>query len=133
MGVAPMDAIDAYPLESRGTVLVVEDDHDIRVSVRTALEDDGFKVFTVTNGRSALDLLLRMTDLPCLILLDLMLPVMDGWHFAAILQQEPRLSRIPILIMSAYESPPPPEAAVGFVKKPVDADTLLSAIERYCP
>jgi len=131
-----MNAVNAYPLESRGTILVVEDDHDIRVSVRNVLEDEGYTVLTVTNGRSALDLLeheAAVGDAPCLIILDLMLPVMDGWHFADRLREDPQLGKIPIVIMSAYEDPPPPPAAVGFVKKPVDTETLLQMIALHCP
>jgi CheY-like chemotaxis protein len=130
-----MNAVNAYPLQSRGTILVVEDDHDIRVSVRNVLEDEGYTVLTVTNGRSALDMLEReaaVGDTPCLIILDLMLPVMDGWHFADELRQDPQLGQIPIVIMSAYDSPPPPRGAVAFVKKPIDTEALLQAIERHC-
>jgi CheY-like chemotaxis protein len=128
-----MTGLSALASEHRGTVLVVEDDHDIRVSVRMVLEDEGFKVLTVTNGRMALDLLDRITtDEPCLILLDLMLPVMDGWHFAAHLREHPRFAEIPIVIMSAYETPPPPASAVGFVKKPVDTEALLRLVSLHC-
>ena len=128
-----MNALSRQPQAASRTILVVEDDHDIRVSVRMVLEDEGYEVFTVTNGRSALDLLERSTDAdrPCLIILDLMLPVMDGWHLADRLREDPVLSQIPILIMSAYQTPPPPPAAVGFVKKPVDTDTLLAMVEQH--
>jgi CheY-like chemotaxis protein len=119
-------------VEQRGTILVVEDDHDIRVSVRAVLEDEGFEVLTVTNGRMALDMLERISPVPCLIILDLMLPVMDGWHFAAHLREHPDLGHIPIVIMSAYESPPPPQGVVGFVKKPIDTDKLLHLVSLHC-
>ena len=130
-----MNAVDAHPLQSRGTILVIEDDHDIRVSVRNVLEDEGYTVITVTNGRTALDVLERAAavgDLPRLIILDLMLPVMDGWHFADRLREDPQLGSLPILIMSAYEDPPPPKGVVGFVKKPVDVETLLRCVSESC-
>jgi CheY-like chemotaxis protein len=127
-----MNAPSPYVAASSGTILVIEDDHDIRVSVRMLLEDEGYTVLTVTNGRMALDLLDRIADEPRLIILDLMLPVMDGWHFAAQLRERPRWHKIPIVIMSAYESPPPPDGAVGFVKKPVDADKLLQLVALHC-
>jgi len=130
-----MNAVDAHPLQSRGTILVIEDDHDIRVSVRNVLEDEGYTVITVTNGRSALDVLERAAavgDLPRLIILDLMLPVMDGWHFADRLREDPQLGSLPILIMSAYEDPPPPKGVVGFVKKPVDIEALLRCVSESC-
>jgi two-component system, chemotaxis family, chemotaxis protein CheY len=122
----------AHVFESRSTVLVVEDDHDIRVSVRNLLEDEGYRVLSVTNGKLALDLLERAEPRPSLIILDLMLPVMDGWEFAEQLRERPRLARIPILIMSAYDEPPPPEGVVGFVKKPIDAGLLLNVVDRFC-
>lgn len=130
-----MNAVDAHPMQSRGTILVIEDDHDIRVSVRNVLEDEGYTVITVTNGRSALDVLERAAavgDLPRLIILDLMLPVMDGWHFADRLREDPQLGSLPILIMSAYEDPPPPKGVVGFVKKPVDIEALLRCVSESC-
>jgi CheY-like chemotaxis protein len=118
--------------ESRSTILVVEDDHDIRVSVRNTLEDEGYRVLSVTDGRIALDLLERADPTPSLIILDLMLPVMDGWKFVEHMRAQPRLADIPILVISAHEAQPPPPDIVGFVKKPIDTDTLLRVVERYC-
>jgi CheY-like chemotaxis protein len=112
--------------------LVVEDDHDIRVSVRNLLEDEGYKVLTATNGLSALTLLERAEPKPSLILLDLMLPVMDGWAFATELRARPDVSAIPILIISAFSQPPPPADAVAYMKKPLSPDKLLAFVERYC-
>lgn len=113
-------------------VLVIEDDHDIRVSVRSLLEDEGYRVLSVANGLAALSLLERADELPDLILLDLMLPVMDGWHFAERLRLNPRFANIPVAIMSAYDNPPPPDGAVGFVKKPVVAEALLRLVSAHC-
>ena len=127
-----MNALGTHPFESRSTVMVIEDDHDIRVSVRALLEDEGYKVLTVTNGLSALSTLERLAELPSLILLDLMLPVMDGWHFAERMRLNPRLANIPVVIMSAYEDPPPPEGVLGFLKKPVDDEALLRVVSAHC-
>jgi CheY-like chemotaxis protein len=100
--------------------------------VRNLLEDEGYRVLSVTNGRLALDLLERADPYPSLIILDLMLPVMDGWEFVERLQARPRLAGIPVLIMSAYDEPPPPERVVGFVRKPIDSGALLRVVDRYC-
>lgn len=127
-----MNALGAHPFESRSTILVVEDDHDIRVSMRALLEEEGYKVVTVTNGLSALSVLEHSADLPSLILLDLMLPVMDGWHFADRIRLNPRLANIPIVIVSAYDDPPPPQGVSGFIKKPLNTDTLLSVVSAHC-
>lgn len=127
-----MTATAPHTFESRETIMIIEDDHDIRVGIRSLLEDEGFRVLTLTNGRSALDMLERAQELPCLIVLDLMLPVMDGWNFAERLRDRPRLAAIPIAIMSAYEDPPPPAGVVGFLKKPVDTEALLQLVSIYC-
>lgn len=127
-----MNALRTHPFESRSTVMVVEDDHDIRVSMRALLEDEGYKVLTVTNGLAALSVLERCAELPSLILLDLMLPVMDGWHFADRMRLNPRLANIPIVIVSAYEDPPPPEGVLEFLKKPLNTDALLRVVTAHC-
>ncbi len=113
----------------RGTILLVEDDHDIRVALRTMLEDEGYRVLTVTDGRAALALLERTTP-PQLILLDLMLPVMDGWELARELRARPHLAAIPIVVITAFDRVPPPQAA-AVLKKPLDPDHLLRTIERH--
>src|SRR5205807_4176042 len=84
-----------------GTVLLVEDDHDIRVSLRALLEGEGYNVLTATSGRSALDALQSTTPTPRLIILDLRLPVMDGWDFVAHVRRVPELAPIPLVVMSA--------------------------------
>ncbi len=119
-------------VSSPGCVLVVEDDHDVRVAVRNALEDEGYRVLSVTDGRRALELLDRAgVEPPDLILLDLMLPVMDGWELAARLQSTPHLSGIPIAVMSAFDRIPP-AGVVEYLRKPVKPEALLELVARYC-
>lgn len=127
-----MDAHGGQAPASRGTILVIEDDHDIRVHVRSLLEDEGYTVLSVADGRSALELLERTQPAPRLILLDLMLPVMDGWDFAARLRARPRLAGIPVVVMTAYDSPPPLIPTVAVVRKPIDADALLALVADHC-
>src|SRR5437868_3458188 len=116
----------------RGTILVVEDDHDIRVSIRGLLEYDGFRVLSVTNGSAALDLLEHTTPRPSLIVLDLMLPVMDGWQFAERLGRLRPLDSIPIVVMTGYDVQRPPEGAVAVLKKPVNMSALLQLVAHAC-
>src|SRR5690349_19870491 len=85
---------------SLSTVLVVEDDHDVRVSIRGVLEEAGYTVLSVTEGNSALEVLELTTSPPALILLDLKLPVMDGWQVVEHVRRMPALTHIPIVIMS---------------------------------
>jgi DNA-binding response OmpR family regulator len=82
-------------------VLVVDDDPDIRALLGFALQDDGYAVRSVENGRAALELLLTSDWLPDLILLDLMMPVMDGWTFRAIQRAHDSLPPIPVIVVSA--------------------------------
>jgi CheY-like chemotaxis protein len=112
-------------------ILIVEDDPDIRDTFRVLLEDRGYPVATASNGREALDEL--TTRHPCLILLDLMMPVMSGPEFLEIIKQDPDNSDIPIVIVSAYaELIDETTLCDGFLKKPVAMDTLLRWVARYC-
>lgn len=119
--------------EGRCTVLVVEDDRDIRESLEDVLTAEGYRVVTAENGRQGLDRLREETD-PCIILLDLMMPVMSGGEFLAELRANDVLATIPVVVVSAW----PDEAALvrsqtqGYVKKPVALDVLLELVARYC-
>jgi CheY-like chemotaxis protein len=118
-------------LGTPGRVLVIEDDHDVRVSVRISLEGEGYQVDSVTDGRRALELLERSAQPPDLILLDLMMPGMDGWEFATRLRGHPRLRFIPVVIISAFDELPPP-GIVAFLRKPLRFDALLQLAAQYC-
>src|SRR5205814_8831977 len=83
-------------------ILVVDDDPDIRDSLREVLEDEGYDVSCVGNGREALDHLKAASPRPCVILLDLMMPVMDGWQFRREQKKlEPELANIPLVVITA--------------------------------
>ena len=125
-------AVDLAPASRRGSILVVEDDPDIRETLRDVLEIEGYEVTTAEHGKDALDKLARMAR-PCLVLLDLMMPVMSGAEFLAVLRKDEVLSTLPVVVVSAW----PKEAAKvrdaqGFVKKPVDLDALLRLMGQYC-
>ena len=84
----------------RRTVLVIDDDEDLRATIKDVLEDQGFAVASAANGREALDMLLRDESQPALILLDLTMPEMDGWAFRREQQKVPRLAEIPVVLFS---------------------------------
>jgi CheY-like chemotaxis protein len=120
----------------RRAVLVVEDDSDIRFGLGVLLEDEGYKAITAANGRQALALLRAMPELPGLILLDLIMPEMDGWEFRAEQRRDPELASIPVMILSAEADLALHTAklgAVGVMQKPVQAEELLAEIKRHCP
>jgi CheY-like chemotaxis protein len=114
------------------TVLIVEDDADIRDTFRAILEDRGYCVATAGNGREALDRI--AAERPCLVLLDLMMPVMSGPEFLDVVKQDPRLASIPIVVVSAYgEMLDDSAPAEGFLRKPVGLEMLLQWVARFCP
>jgi CheY-like chemotaxis protein len=115
-------------------VVVVEDDDGIRESIRDVLEAEGHPVVVFRNGKEALDELDTQTN-PCLILLDLMMPVMDGWQFMEARKHLPdTYAAIPVFIVSAVADQQKVAAtgAAGYIRKPVDLDVLLLIVEKYC-
>ena len=114
-----------------GTVLIVDDDADTRDVLREFLEFEGYSVVTTADGRAALAALERTRN-TCSILLDLMMPVMDGWEFLEARRADARLSRIPVIIISAFRDRAPTEGVAGVVSKPIDFTELLNVIRRHC-
>jgi CheY-like chemotaxis protein len=117
-----------------GTVLLVEDDDGIRQSIAELLTEDGLTVVSAANGRDALDLLGRMAEPPRVILLDLMMPVMDGWTFRSHQLADPQLAAIPVVILSATQGLPEHAEQLRineFLRKPFDAPALLDAVVRH--
>lgn len=114
-------------------VLVVEDDADIREVMTELLKDGGYTVCSAQHGAEALDQL-RSGVRPGLILLDLMMPVMDGWTFFHEKQRDPALESIPVLVTSAV-SPRDPRneslRAVPFMAKPLDFRELIKSVARH--
>ena len=114
----------------RCKILVVEDDDDIRDSLKELLEEEGYRVDTAANGQQAL-VKLQEQELPQLILLDLMMPVMDGWQFQKELRDVPSLARLPVIVISASKFSREPLNAAAFIPKPLDAGVLLETIESF--
>ncbi|MCA1664401.1 MAG: response regulator [Myxococcales bacterium] len=116
------------------TVLLVEDDEDIRASIAEILRDEGFVIVAAADGDDALRYLRGATEVPRLILLDLMMPVMDGWAFRAEQLADERLAKIPVVILSAATDVRRHAAQLRvdeYLIKPLDVPLLLNAIERH--
>ena len=117
------------------SILIVDDDFAIRDSLSQLLEDEGFSVIAVSNGQEALSYLLQSSEYPCLILLDLMMPGINGWEFRRQQKQYAALASIPVAILSAdrnFESHASILEAQGYIDKPIDLDVLFQIVERYC-
>jgi CheY-like chemotaxis protein len=112
---------------------VVDDDPDVLEAMELALESAGYKIVTARNGAEALDHL-HSDAAPRVILLDLMMPVMNGWQFRAEQIRDERLATIPVIVLSgagqAAKSSAFPGAA-AFLEKPVDLEDLLSHLQHY--
>ena len=115
-------------------VLVVDDEPDMREAISLLLEGRGYQVLTAQHGAEALDVLRRTR--PSVILLDLMMPVMDGWQFRAAQLLEPSLAAIPVVIVTgagvAAEPTGPFGAVTAFLRKPFESDVLLQLLEEIC-
>src|SRR5262245_16233882 len=112
-------------------VLIVDDDPDIRETLRFVLEDAGYPVYCAENGREALEVLADLERPPGLILLDLMMPVMSGHEMLRALKAVHALAQIPVTVVTASGAPMPP-LATGMLKKPVDLDVLLRIVHKSC-
>jgi|SRR5579859_547565 len=88
----------------RRAVLVVDDDDDIRGAVQEVLEGEGYRTLGASNGKEALDVLRTSANLPALVLLDLMMPEMDGWELLVRMDEDPTLHQVPVALMSAHPS-----------------------------
>ena len=115
-------------------ILVVDDDADIRDTLRDALELEGYTVDVAANGRDAWESL-RPESLPALILLDLMMPVMNGAEFLRLLRSDARLKSVPVVVVTAFGSSAGSVVAEsqGLLPKPLDLEQLLRTVEQYCP
>lgn len=116
-------------------LVVVEDDEDIGRNVQELLESEGYAVVLFSNGKAALDYLKAGPSAhPSLILLDLMMPIMDGVQFRELQRLDPQLASIPVVIMTADGSVEAKRARLGalaFVKKPLDINEFLETVERF--
>jgi CheY-like chemotaxis protein len=114
------------------SILIVEDDQSIRETMIEMLQSEGYNTYSAINGKDALNLLRDEIPKPCLVLLDMMMPIMNGREFLDEMMKDSVLAPIPVLIVSAIADPSNTKGSVGFLKKPVDIDAVLSTVSKYC-
>ena len=112
------------------TVLIVEDEEDLREMMRDALELSGFTVVTAQEGQDALEKISKIEQL-CLVLLDLLMPGMNGWEFFEKLRQRPELAAVPVVVHSSLPNRAP-AGVTRVLQKPVLLDQLISVVREYC-
>lgn len=113
-------------------VFIVEDELVVREAMRDVLELQGYKVTLAADGHEAIQILKKMSPLPCLILLDLMMPKMNGWDFLDFHKSDELISQIPIVICSAYKESAVAIKPSGIITKPVQRASLLSTVGAFC-
>jgi CheY-like chemotaxis protein len=115
-------------------ILIVDDDPDIRESLSELLQNEGFVAASAGNGQEALDYLAQQPA-PALILLDLMMPVMDGIEFRTAQVADPKLARIPIVVISASgrsQRAAQELGALGYLEKPIDLKLMFRIVRSAC-
>jgi two-component system, chemotaxis family, chemotaxis protein CheY len=126
--------VDRTPVDCK-TVLVVDDDRDIRDVLTDALEAEGYRVITAADGQEALDWLRQRVARPCVILLDLMMPRLDGIQFRTEVLNDPELAVLPVVVLSADPSIISGAKSLNFsgsLRKPVALEALLAAVHAHC-
>jgi CheY-like chemotaxis protein len=121
---------DASRAGQAHTVLVVEDEDDLREMLRDALELNGYVVVTASDGRDALGKLGDIERL-CLVLLDLIMPGMNGWEFVEVLRRRAELAAVPVVVHSSDPASAPAGVA-RVLQKPVMFDQLLAVVREFC-
>jgi two-component system, cell cycle response regulator DivK len=116
------------------TVLVIEDNEQNLYLVTFILERHGYGVKAARDGASGIDM--ATTDIPDIILLDIQLPLMDGYAVARQLRSSPRLSHVPIIAVTSYAMAGDREKAIeagcdGYIEKPINPDTFMTQVEAY--
>ncbi len=112
------------------TVVVVEDEQDICATLKDVFEDEGYAVGVAHDGVQALDLMHKLEDKPCIVILDLMMPVMDGNAVYRAMKADPDLDDVPVVITTSDPSRAPP--GVLIMRKPVSLDVLLDTVRKCC-
>jgi len=115
-------------------VLLVEDDADLRESLIELLDSEGFDAVGAANGFEAVELL-RQEPRPDLILLDLMMPVMNGWAFLKYRNEHPILSNVPVVVTTAWNEVPGEAEVIGvqgYLRKPLVPQEVVEIVHKHC-
>jgi CheY-like chemotaxis protein len=114
------------------SILIIDDDEGIRETLRLVLELYVNPVFVAGEGQSGLDIL-KTVPLPCLILLDLMMPIMNGWEFLVRLQKSQWANDTAVIVLTAFldQTRKNPVTAQAVLQKPIDLTALLAIVQQY--
>lgn len=130
----PVNNVHLIQSQPSNRLLIIDDALEMHSLLRTLLTEEGYIVHFVSNGQAALRYLRSAEELPGLIFLDLMMPIMDGYEFREAQLSDPRLANTPVVIITAdghIESKKSKINAVDSIRKPIDVDIMLQVIARY--
>jgi len=119
-----------HRVSGRKTIVVVDDEPGVCDTIKEVLEDEGYAVETAQDGRAGLELLRRMTPPPSLLLLDLIMPILDGNEVYRAIQADPALASIRVVVATSDPSRAPHDVPV--LAKPVSLHRLLDIVRAYC-
>jgi CheY-like chemotaxis protein len=117
---------------SEKTILIIDDEADLRDVLKLSMELEGYRCYTAADGEEGLEALEQIPR-PGVILLDLMMPGLNGWQFLDRLRSHPPLGEIPVVVMSAFSRMLGAMGGVEVVRKPIETDALLGIVKKYCP
>lgn len=120
-------------MDKAHSVLLVEDDDFIRQEISEALQDEGYTVNTAAHGKEALAILAEGNK-PSVVLLDLMMPVMNGWEFLKAFKKDDTFTGIPVVILSAFADRATIIGgdAISVLRKPINLDALFTVLDEHC-
>jgi DNA-binding response OmpR family regulator len=119
---------------NHGIVGIVEDDEDIREALKMLFEMEGYHTVTASNGMEALKILERLEPLPAVLVVDLMMPVMDGWELIKVTRKKYSSAELPIIVMSAIADrfDGNSSGVCAVLKKPVNIEKILTLVAKQC-
>ena len=118
-------------MKTINNILIVEDDNDVRTTLAEILGYYGLNVHQASNGKEALEIL-TIIPLPALIILDAMMPIMDGPAFYKELRMTDGFQDVPVILFSAVAEKFQMDGLAGHLKKPADIDDLIEHVSKYC-
>jgi CheY-like chemotaxis protein len=113
-------------------ILVIEDDHAVRQMLKDVLELEGYNVVTAQDGSEGIEHIKKPGKIPCVIILDLMMSGTNGWQFLDFQKSDPSISKIPVIVCSAYHESAKSIKPDALVEKPVKLDQLLGTVHAFC-
>jgi CheY-like chemotaxis protein len=127
----PHLTVEAISIRMSKTILIIEDNAAVVNTMKSVLELEGYTVHAASNGEEGIAALKRIGT-ACVVLLDMMMPVMNGWHFLDFQRSRPEYADIPVIVISAFGEIARSVKPQEYIPKPVKLDLLLTTVQKYC-